>query len=499
MKADAVRDIVFAHAIETAAPSDALPDTARREAITQEVLHALGKPATEGRAGQAAFGQFLQTRAARIIAASNLPADVRQLWQAPPAMARWAPAAILIAALVAGFVSHRITDPHRVDLLSLSLLGIVLWNLLVYLWTVLHGALRLARPRRRAVPVLQPSQSAPTDRAAPGDGPPGWLQRLRGKAIPGLRGTALRRMALAFERNWWQISQPARHAQWLLWLHLGAAAMATGALASLWITGLTREYQVGWESTFLSAAQVQQWLNALFAPTQWLQLTSPWSLGDIQPLQGWVANYRPEATGAQVPQIPVASVGERWVWAYTALLAVLVIVPRLLLALWQGLRWRWLASHMALPLNQPYFASLQRDFGGLATQLVVVPYSMEITPERKAAVEHHAAAHYGAGAHITWRPSLAYGATLPDMEATPPAQTVLLINLAATPEAEIHAELLAQLHRRHGSSGQLWLWTADFAARNSGAPRRLQEREALWQDFARQNGFTAHLVSATSS
>ena len=154
---------------------------------------------------------------------------------------------------------------------------------------------------------------------------------------------------------------------------------------------------------------------------------------------------------------------------------------------------------MALPLNQPYFASLQRDFGGLATQLVVVPYSMEITPERKAAVEHHAAAHYGAGAHLTWRPGLAYGATLPDMEATPPAQTVLLINLVATPEAEIHAELLAQLHRRHGSSGQLWLWTADFAVRNSGAPRRLQEREALWQDFARQNGFTAHLVSATSS
>ncbi|MFE1572246.1 DUF2868 domain-containing protein [Comamonas odontotermitis] len=496
MKADAVRDIVFAHAMETAAPSDALPDAARREAITQEVLHALGQPATEGRAGQAAFGQFLQTRAAHIIAASNLPADVRQLWQAPPAMARWAPAAILMGALVAGFVSHRITDPHRVDLLSLSLLGIVLWNLLVYLWTVLHGTLRLARPRRQAIAVLQPSQSAPAATDTPGDGPPGWLQRLRGKAMPGLRGTALRLMALAFERNWWQISRPARHAQWLLWLHLGAAAMAAGALASLWITGLTREYQVGWESTFLSAGQVQQWLNALFAPTQWLQLTSPWSLSDIQPLQGWVANDRPAATGAQLPAM---GVGERWVWAYTALLAVLVIVPRLLLALWQGLRWRWLVSHMALPLNQPYFASLQRDFGGLATQLVIVPYSMEITPERKAAVEHHAATLYGAGAGITWRPSLAYGAALPDMAAVSPAQTVLLVNLAATPEAEIHAELLAQLHKRHGSSSQLWLWTADFAARNSGAPRRLQEREALWHDFASQNGFTAHLVSAASS
>ena len=494
MKADAVRDIVFAHAIETAAPSEALPSAARCDAITQEVLHTLGKPAVDGKAGQVAFAQFLQARAARIIQASNLPADVRHLWQHAPGIARWMPVAIMLLALVAGFASHRITDPHRVDLLSLSLIGIVLWNVLVYASVLVRGVLRLLRRSTPPIHTLHAAQGGHNDAAPAPNG--GLWQRMRAKTMAGVRGSGLRKMALTFERDWWQLSQPARHAQWELWLHLGAALMAAGALVSLWITGLTKEYQLGWESTFLSAPQVLQWLNTLFAPVHWLGLVPRWGLDEIQALQGWVSQPHlvqpPAGSGA-------SSVGERWVVAYTALLVVMVVVPRLLLALWQGLHWWWLAGHMQLPLNQPYFARLQRDFGGLATRLLVVPYSLEATPERRSAIEHYAASQYGAGAHVDWRPALAYGAPLPDLDLAPPAQAVALLNLAATPEAEIHGELLTQLRNRYGANSQLWLWTADFAQRNTGAPRRVQEREALWQDFARQNGFSAQLVSTSSS
>ncbi len=487
MKAQDVRDILFAHAIETAAPNDALPSAARRDSITQEALHAIGKAPQPGSAGQQAFVQFLQARAARIIQASQLPADVRQLLKHAPGVARWAPVALMLAALVLGFASHRITDPHRVDLLSLSLMGIVLWNVLVYAWLLVHGLLRLARPKRPPIAPLQPT-SGPAGTAAPARAS-GWLGRLQGATTATLRGSGLRPMVLNFERNWWQLSQPMRHAQWLLWLHLGAAMMAVGALASLWITGLTKEYQMGWESTFLSAAQVQQWLNALFAPVQWLGLAPHWSLDDIQPLQGWVT----EAAGGGKP------VAQRWVWAYTALLAVLVIAPRLLLALWQGLRAAWLARHLQLPLSQPYFTQLQRDFGGLATRLVLLPYSIDTTPERRSAIEHTTSAHYGAGARIDWQPTVPYGAQLPDLAITPPAQAVLLLNLAATPESEIHGELLTQLRSRYGAASPVWLWAGDFTARNAGAPRRVEERTQLWQDFVAQNGLGARLVSAGSS
>lgn len=506
MKADAVRDIALAHAIETSPPHEALPSAARCEAITQEVLHTLGKPALGGKAGQAAFAQFLQLRAKRIIQASQLPADVRQLWQHAPGLARWMPLAIGLLALCFGFASHRITDPHRVDLLSLSLMGIVLWNLLMYAVLLVRSLLRLARRQPARVAPWEPAQPTPAGTApsaAAADEHPGWIARLRGKAMPALRGSGLRKMALRFERNWWQASEGVRNAQWLLWLHLGAALVAVGALASLWLTGLTKEYQVGWESTFLSAPQVQHWLNLLFAPTQWLQWTTPWSLADIQALQGWVTSSMPAqypSAAAQAPQpgvlsAPVSYVGERWVWAYTALLGATVVVPRLLLALWQGLRARWRSQHLQLPLNQAYFARLQRDFGGLATRLVLLPFSIDVTPERRAAIDHHAIGLYGAGAHVDWLPTLAYGAALPAVDIAPAAQAIALINLSATPEAEVHGELLAQLRSRFGANGQLWLWASDFAARNAGAPRRLQEREALWQEFAQQHGFNAQLIT----
>jgi len=501
MKADAVRDIALAHAIETSPPHEALPSAARCEAITQEVLHTLGKPALGGKAGQAAFAQFLQLRAKRIIQASQLPADVRQLWQHAPGLAHWAPLAIGLLALCLGFASHRITDPHRVDLMSLSLMGIVLWNLLMYTVLLLRSLLRLARRQPARVAPWEPTQPTPAGTApsaAAADEHPGWIARLRGKAMPALRGSGLRKMALRFERNWWQASEGVRNAQWLLWLHLGAALVAVGALASLWLTGLTKEYQVGWESTFLSAPQVQHWLNLLFAPTQWLQWTTPWSLTDIQALQGWVSSSLPAAPSAPATQAmaaPASGVGARWVWAYTALLGATVVVPRVLLALWQGLRARWRSQHLQLPLNQAYFARLQRDFGGLATRLVLLPFSMDVTPERRAAIDHFATDLYGAGAHVDWLPTLAYGAALPAVDLAPAAQAIALINLSATPEAEVHGELLAQLRSRFGANGELWLWASDFAARNAGAPRRLQEREALWQEFAQQHGFNAQLIT----
>ena len=76
MKASAARDIVLAHAMETSSANDALPDARRCAAITQECLHALGDVPTEGAAGRKGFEKFLQLRAGRIIAASQLPPAV---------------------------------------------------------------------------------------------------------------------------------------------------------------------------------------------------------------------------------------------------------------------------------------------------------------------------------------------------------------------------------------------------------------------------------------
>lgn len=481
MKASAARDIVFAHAIETAPAHEDLPTAARCAAITEQVLHAQG---SGGKAAGTAFAAFLQQRAARIIAQARLPADIRQLWQRPARVPRWAVAAMLAAAFAVGFAGHRIADPHRVDLLSPALIGIVLWNLLVYA-VLLAGWLRgLLRRRPEQAQALQSAQegeaaaaAAPVARGLPAHR---WLRRLQSARLP--RGTGLRRMALAFERNWWRLSRRARHAQWLAWLHLAAALLAAGALASLWLTGLTRSYQIGWESTFLSPAAVQQGLNLLFAPVRLALGTPPWSEQDIQALQGWMG----AAAGAM---------GQGWVLAYTALLALAVVLPRLLLALWQGARAWWLARHMQLPWQQPYFLQLQRDWAGRATVFAVLPYSLEVTPGREAAVQAHVARTCGVGAQVVWLPALAYGAQLPAHSGAPAgAQCVALFNMAATPEPQIHGLLLEQARERWGAHAEVWLWAGDFAARNAGAPGRVRERERLWQEFVRGAGLHASLV-----
>ena len=61
---------------------------------------------------------------------------------------------------------------------------------------------------------------------------------------------------------------------------------------------------------------------------------------------------------------------------------------------------------------------------------------------------------------------------------------MLLLNLA-TPEAEIHGVLLAQVLNCWGAHTDVWLWRRDFRARNSGAPARVQEREQLMDGICR--------------
>ncbi|MPN55292.1 hypothetical protein SDC9_202974 [bioreactor metagenome] len=165
------------------------------------------------------------------------------------------------------------------------------------------------------------------------------------------------------------------------------------------------------------------------------------------------------------------------------------------MALYQGVRAWWLGRHVQLPLAQPYFQQLQRDFGGLAITLHVLPYSFDITSERKHMLDAFVATQYGAGAHLVMEPALAYGAKLPSAASVAgkeaDAAAVLLINMAATPEAEIHGELLQSARERWGQNAAIWLWTQDFAQRNTGAPRRVQERRDLWGDFVRSAGLSA--------
>lgn len=225
----------------------------------------------------------------------------------------WVARGLPLAALLLGLAIDRISNAHRVDLLSPPLLTVLAWNLAVYLLI----AWRAWRP---------PSQ------------PSAWLQQaLRplgnpfGRAERG-RGLAAR-IAADFHQRWWAHAAGLLQQRAVRVLHLCAAAWGAGIALSLLLRGLVVRYQFGWESTFLDATQVHAIVSVLFAPLTLLLGLAPFTLQEIAATQ----NFAGESGVAGIAGGGGAA-GSRWVGMYVGLLLLAVVLPRLALAAWA--RWR---------------------------------------------------------------------------------------------------------------------------------------------------------------
>jgi hypothetical protein len=298
-----------------------LPE-AEREQLEREAFEA-----SRESSGRVEPARYLQQRARRVLAAvEDRDARVAALRHGAP-WRRAALVALPLLACAAGVVIDRIGNPHEVNMLSPPLLGVLAWNLAVYLLIAVSPLLPEGRAR---------------------EGPLAGLQRwFAGLPRRGERGAALRAdVVLRFHQHWWRA---AGRQQWL-WgkelLHLCAGGWALGLAISILVGGLVREYRVGWESTLLDVGQVHAILSALFAPVVALLPFDAFSVADLQRMA-----FRAHA------QVGVEE-ARRWVWMYVALLALIVIVPRALLAAWDGWRRRRGARAIRIDLQEPYYAQL---------------------------------------------------------------------------------------------------------------------------------------------
>lgn len=353
--------------------------------------------------------------------------------------------ALPVIALLLGAGLDRITDPHRVDLLSAPLLLIIGWNLLVYLglliWLFVPSRTRL--PHRWKAP----------------------------RKLPPVLSTAL----LQFVGEWSQLSAKLNGARLSRTIHLSAATFALGALLSLYARGLLVQYAAGWESTFLTAPQVHSLLSMLFAPAMAVFHLQGFTLAEIEALR--------------FPQTTAAG-GARWVNLYAASIVLMVIVPRLLLSAWAQLRaLRW-SRHFPLDLAQPYFRKLHDSMGlSQGGTLRVLPYSFTVDEQRQRALERIATDMFGDQGRLMLRPATAYG-ELPQVAADAEvAATAALFNLTATPEQENHGAFLDAL-----PSGATVLLDESAYVERMGR-ERLAERIALWQEFCRFHNTSATVVN----
>jgi hypothetical protein len=382
-----------------------------------------------------------------------------------------------LLALLSGALLDRIGDTHRVDLLSGPLLLIMGWNVLVYLLVLALaifprlGQRGVAGFQRIAVFALSASSKLPRTTPAP-------LAAALGK----------------FSAEWLVLSAPLLRARASRILHLSAAAFALGVIASLYVRGMLSQYVTGWESTFLNAAQVHALLSFVFLPALSLFPLPGFSLAQVQALQ--------------LPQTLVSSDGALWVHLYAASLLLIVIVPRLVLALlvrWQENR---LSGNFSMNLAQPYFQKLTANIGPAVERVLrVFPYGFTLDEGRDRNLTKVAKMLLGESARVMLRPSTPYGEELHDalkgagIDKSGAVLSAMLFNLTATPEKENHGAFLHYFGSADGSNKAgvvVLLDESAYLARVGGQPGgelRMRERIELWRQFCQAHHASCMVVN----
>ena len=475
MDEHAARDVMLVRAIEsTDVKRQVLSDDDRAHA--SQSAHALAQ--WDASASQSAVtpALFLQKRAGLILKrmAERTP-KFGVLASHKDALASVANA-LPVLGLLMGVLADRISDPHRVDLLSAPLLLIIAWNAVVYA-LLLFGWTRSAFRRADA-------------------GKAGWARLMRFKApVRGKLPQPLAAAVSAFALEWLAASAPLTRVRLARAVHFSAAAFAVGAIISLYVRGLLSQYQAGWESTFLDAGQVHSALSLLFLPATSVFQLPGFSLADVQALR--------------LPPSGNAAAGARWVHLYAATLLLLVILPRVALA---GVaRWREarLSKNFPMDLAQPYFRKLTEKMGpDLPAVLRVFPYSFNVDETRDKGLTTVAKLLLGEKARVMLRPSTGYGQMLDEIPGSLPgsdtadsagmSRTVALFNLNATPEQENHGAFLDRFVQ-HGVPGfSVLIDESAYLERvgtQGGGGSRMQERTALWREFCAQHKATASIVN----
>lgn len=422
--------------------------------------------ATEASQPESGFATFVVQRA-RILRESIEDRTPRLARMRRAASMRIGLLWIAAPALLFGLASNLLGPDKHINVVANPLAGLILWNLAVYLLLAL-GVLRRAGSRPAAA-------IAGTE----GHGFAGSLVAWRARLLAGRAGPAANAGA-AYAQAWVACALPLLGARLRRTLHLGAAVLVSGALAGMYARGLLFEYLPTWESTFLGPAQVDGWLALLLGPASMV-------------------------SGIAVPSVerigqPGAPNAADWIHLYALMTVALVLAPRLLLTMGATRQARRLANELTVDTSARYYRQVFASGHGGDLGVDVQPYSYTLTPARADTLKSVLHDVLGARAHIVVAPTLEYGeGRSPDpdpQEMRAERATVMLFNLAQTPETEVHGRLLTELRGSADRGGSCLVlidaagWR-ERAGEPSASERRLDERRRTWDRVVRDAGLTA--------
>jgi hypothetical protein len=453
------RRLTFVRAVEEADRDGALLPLASRAAATRRVHDEAAPGASDG--------SLLRARAALLAPAivGAVPPLARLL--EGRSMGAGLAVATTVAAAAAGALTNLLGPSRHVSILAFPLAGIVLWNLAVY--AALFGiaaANALAGGRGGAGRAWHVRLAA-------------WLETARLSSVAQRLGAGARSAVVIdsvdrFARLWMQSAGPLVAARLRTVLHLAAWALALGAIAGLYVSGVALEYRATWESTWLDAHAVQRYVNVVLGPAARVLGT---------PVPEVAALHGPGRDGSAAP----------WIHLWAATLAMFVLLPRGALALSSAAVATWRARRLPIPLDPVYSRRALSSARGASVAVGVSYYSCALDPPLRDRLHALLQALVGSRAVVQDGERFEYGderdAPLPPATAAPGA-VALVFALAQTPEVEVHGEFLQRtVERAHRAGAALFvvLETATFRSR-VGSDARLRERLGTWDRLLREHG-----------
>ncbi|MEM9292820.1 MAG: DUF2868 domain-containing protein [Acidobacteriota bacterium] len=445
---------------------------------SEEALAGRGAPAVSAEAAEvvARRAQILERELHR---RSPLPRQVAHTLRLGSSAA-WA---LLALALLLGLLASALGTDRHVHLLAVPLLATFAWNLFTYfsfasVW-LLKGASG-GPPGSGLGRIFAPLASFWAARQA--------ASRLREapREESSVVGPALARFLTA----WRRAATSLLLARGRRLLHLAALLFMGGLIAGTYLRGLAFEYRATWESTFLNADQVERLFSILLTPASRLASLP------IPP----VAEIQAPASGPAAPWIHL--------FALTALL--LVIIPRGLLALTETWRAWWLKRRITVELSGAYARRILAAGRGEGLTVDLVPVGHRPPAESSERLQSALRDLFGSQARLRLHPPLAAGSTLASLtkpkDSSPEAKTeedeqsanlespesapwtlttVLWFSLAATPEDEVHGEILREA--QHSGSTLAVVDTSPYARQlGESGEERLKQRRKTWDNFAHQ-------------
>ena len=356
MRQRALQAVLLIHAIEQAdLAGDALPLEDRLEA-TREAVE--GRPLPAVGAGAEINGdseRLLARRANALLARLRVrsPGVDRILAAAagPPGLDR----TLLLLAFALG-VALAFADGGRIDIFAYPLVGLVIWNLIVYLILIVRTFRSTEQPSRSAGTV------APRELATATVQRDGFLRRW----LAGLYANRVRARIDAliahsigfnaplapglrrFSADWWELGRLLFRERARRLLHLAAILVALGLMAGYGFRGWILRQAAGWASTVFGPAAAHTALVTMHGPASAISGVPIPSAQNIQALE-WTG---PASGGG--PAGP-------WVYliAWTAL--IYIVLPRLIAVIVTTLSlWRHSATLRTPPTFPGYLAAVLR-------------------------------------------------------------------------------------------------------------------------------------------